>query len=171
MKFENGKIYKLTSKSIDDVYIGSTTLNLSQRMAIHRHCYKMYLNHKFCCMSSYGLISRGDCIVELIEKYPCKSRDELETRERYYVENTDHCVNKNMPHRNHKESMKHYCQTHKKEIKQYYESHKDEIGKQKKQYYQLNKQKILTYMKKYYEKNKNKKLKYQKNYYEQKKKN
>ena len=36
-KYRNGKIYQISNTVTDDVYIGSTTAGLSQRMAKHRN--------------------------------------------------------------------------------------------------------------------------------------
>jgi hypothetical protein len=48
----------------------------------------------------------------LVENYSCNSKKELETRERYYIENNE-CVNKNMPTR----TMKEYQEENKEKIK------------------------------------------------------
>jgi hypothetical protein len=37
-----------------------------------------------------------------LEKYPCKSKGELEARERYWLEDTENCVNKQIPTRTQK---------------------------------------------------------------------
>ena len=86
-KYQNGKIYKITSKQTDDVYIGSTIQDLHERFSRHK------LQNKG---SSVKLFKYDDAIIELIELYPCKTRHELLWRERYYYD-TINCVNSNHP--------------------------------------------------------------------------
>ncbi len=79
--YQNGKIYKITSPSTDKIYIGSTTQLLKERFSQHRSrfkkCRKQY--------SSRHLLKYNDCIIELIEDYPCNSKNELIEREQFYV--------------------------------------------------------------------------------------
>lgn len=51
-------------------------------------------------MSSYKLIELGDIDIILLENYPCKDKNELHARERYYIEQyKDSIVNKVIPTR------------------------------------------------------------------------
>ena len=43
-KYQNGKIYKITSKQTDDVYIGSTIQELNKRLIHHKAKYKTVVN-------------------------------------------------------------------------------------------------------------------------------
>ncbi len=55
-KYNNGKIYKIMSTIINDVYIGSTILPLDIRFNTHKLGYKNFINgtkFKYCC--SYDL--------------------------------------------------------------------------------------------------------------------
>ena len=88
MKYDNGKIYKLIDNTNGNIYIGSTTQPLSKRKSQHKHAAKSKN-----CKSKY-IIENGDYDIVLIENYPCKSKDELLMRERYYIDNTE-CVNNN----------------------------------------------------------------------------
>ena len=83
-KYNKGKIYKITSPNTEDVYYGSTILSLNKRFRTHKKC------------NSKKIIDAGDAKVELVENYPCESKQELLWRERYYIENFD-CVNKMKP--------------------------------------------------------------------------
>jgi hypothetical protein len=76
-KYQNGKIYKLTSKQTDNIYVGSTTKPLVQRMSGHKCDYKC---------TSVEMLKYDDCIIELIEDYPCDSKTELEKREQHYID-------------------------------------------------------------------------------------
>ncbi len=61
-------------------------------------------------------------MIELIEKYPCDSRKELETRERHFIESKK-CVNKNIAGRT---------------GKQYYKDNQNKLLENRKQYYEVN---------------------------------
>ena len=102
-------------------------------------------------VTSYKVIENGDCSIILLENYPCENKEQLNARERFYIE-TIECVNKNIPTRT---------------IKEYYEKNKDMILEQKKQYYEKNKDIILEQNKQYYEKNKDTLLEQQKQYQKQ----
>ena len=125
-KYQNGKIYKITSKQTDDVYIGSTCKPLNTRMTHHK-VFKEYV-------SSTRIIKYGDAIIELIEKYPCKTRDELLWRERYWIENTK-CVNVYRPIITYDEKIK-----YKKDFRY---KHKNKCNEYAKNHYIKNKEKKL----------------------------
>jgi hypothetical protein len=92
-KFERGKIYKVSSPNTDKIYIGSTIQTLQQRLT-------GLLNSK--STSCYKKLKPfGDLKIELIENYPCNSKEELVARESYWIEQyRDWCVNMNNPHTN-----------------------------------------------------------------------
>ena len=93
--YSNGKIYKLTSSNGDLVYIGSTTKTLQQRLSQHQSNYKRWKVEKYHFVTSFKVFDDGDdAVIELLEKYPCDSRKELELQERYYIE-SNKCVKGN----------------------------------------------------------------------------
>jgi hypothetical protein len=73
-------------------------------------------------MTSFKILEKNNYDYSLVESYPCKSKDELHARERFYIENNE-CVNKYVPTRSHKE----YYTSHKDEKKTYDILHKDRI--------------------------------------------
>ena len=86
--YRNGKIYKLISTETDNVYVGSTSLNyLCKRLVGHRKAYKMWLAKKYHYVSSFELLKYEDCKIILIEDFPCDSKDQLTSREQYWIEN------------------------------------------------------------------------------------
>jgi len=145
--YQNGQIYKIHSYQTDDIYIGSTTQTLCKRFAHHKALFKKNI-HK---TTSKSIFKYDNVMITLIEKYPCNDKNELEQRERYYIENNN-CVNKYIPTRTDKE---------------YYEDNKDKIIQYVKEYRDNNKNKVLKYQKEYRETNKNKERKKQngKQYY------
>ena len=164
MKYDNGKIYKLIDNTNGNIYIGSTIQLLSKRKSQH----KEYRNS---CVSKF-IIENGDYDMILIEKYPCESKEELEARERYYIDNTD-CINKQLPGRTNQEwyqdnrerlleKAKNKVKTdeRKEYEKEYALKNKDIINKKSKAWYQSNKDKKAEYDKKYREDKKEEKQKY-----------
>lgn len=132
--YSRGKIYKIECNVTDEVYYGSTTSKyLSSRLGKHK-CKKTKCRSK-------QIIDRGNFTYKIIEEYPCNSRLELETRERWWIENNV-CINKQIPGRTKDE----WVENNKGKIKQtqseWYEANKDKILERVKQHYQDNKDKI-----------------------------
>ncbi|NDD86081.1 hypothetical protein EB118_26265 [bacterium] len=99
VKYQNGKIYKIVSNTDDDIcYIGSTTKKyLCQRMENHRNGYKLWKRgDKVSNTSSHILFDKygiANCRIELIEIFPCNSKDELTKQEGKWIRNLN-CVNR-----------------------------------------------------------------------------
>ena len=165
--YSNGKIYCIRSHQTDDIYIGSTIQPLSRRFGNHKKTYKYWMDGKSNFMTSFEILKYNDCYIELLEKYPCNDKSELERREGKYIREMD-CVNKHIAGRTKKE----YYQNNKEKIqeqhKEYYQNNKEKIQEQHKEWCQNNKDKMQEYKKEYYQNNKEKieqqkKEKYQKN--------
>lgn len=93
-----GKVYMLRSHETDKFYIGSTQLNLSQRMAIHKHHYKLYLAKKYEYITAFEILKYADCWIELVDACDIESTRELRELEDSYISNLfddTNCVNKN----------------------------------------------------------------------------
>ena len=166
-KFQNGKIYKIVCNTTGLVYYGSSSSDkLRKRLASHKCDYKRYLDGKRNYVSSFEILKNNNFEIILIENYPCNSRNELHTRERYYIENNE-CVNQCIPLRtpqeyreDNKEKIiekhKNYYENNKEKIKEYYENNIDKINERKKSYNEQNKDKIRETQKIYNEQNKDK---------------
>jgi hypothetical protein len=104
-----------------------------------------------------------DTEIILIEDYPCNSKKELETRERYYIESIT-CVNKNIPTRPQKEYKKMYKAKNKEAIsaqnKIYTEKNKEKIKNRKAKHYQENITRIRKVNQLYRDNNKGKRREY-----------
>ena len=107
MSFEKAVIYKLVCNdlNIPSCYVGSTT-NFSKRKGYHKgNCKninsKDYNYPVYKCIRQNGGWNNWSMI--LLEKYPCKDRLELESRERYHMELLKTDLNKNIPTRTSKE--------------------------------------------------------------------
>ena len=160
--YQNGKIYAIRSYQTDDVYIGSTTQSLSKRFSKHKEGYKRYLNGKDSNVTSYNIIKFDDVYIELIENYPCNSKEELCRKEGQIIRQTENCVNKRIERRtkreyytDNKETINEKCREY-HATSNYYENNKERLSKQNKEWYEKNKEKMSEYDKKYKEKNKDK---------------
>jgi hypothetical protein len=178
VNYGNSKIYKIEPRAEhepNEIYIGSTTKQyLSQRMDTHRSDYKRYKVGKSNFITSFKLFDKyglENCDILLLENVNATNKDELRTREAYYIRNLE-CVNKKIECRTHKE----YCNDNKDKIKdkkkEYYNNNKDKIKDKKKEYYNDNKDKKKEYYndnkdkkKEYYNDNKDKIKEYKKEYY------
>jgi len=101
-KYKNGKIYKIVAYETNDVYIGSTTMPLKTRYIEHKSNFKCWTNTKkrYCSSAKmFGKYGLDNCKIELIEICVCNSKQELEGREAFFVEEYDSCVNSNKPRR------------------------------------------------------------------------
>jgi hypothetical protein len=170
--YENGKVYKLISPS-GLTYIGSTTQSLAKRKAGHKRDHiesKKGLSGFYTSSSKLFDESLDNIDIVLIESVPCRTKEELYSVERKWIESVD-CVNKKIPTRTQKEyreankeeikqKKKVYAENHKEEIKQkkkaYFEANKEEIRQKRKQYRDANKDTIAHKLKQYYENNKEK---------------
>ena len=84
LDWSQGKIYKMTCES-GLVYIGSTVSSLNLRFSQHT-------TPKNDCETKHFINPK----IELIENFPCETKQELLWREREWFEKTD-CVNKLRP--------------------------------------------------------------------------
>jgi hypothetical protein len=93
-RYLEAQIYKVVNTDCDDIYIGSTNYkHLSKRYWRHRRDgYDERFKHR------YGkLFSTENHSIQCIEKFPCRNKEELRNRERYWIERTPTAVNSVMP--------------------------------------------------------------------------
>ena len=104
--FSQGKIYKIIDNTNGNIYIGSTTKTLEERLRKHKSDSN--------CVSR-NIIKNNDFKIELIENYPCENKKQLLERERYYIENNE-CINKKIPGRTSYEYRKIYYKDNKQKF-------------------------------------------------------
>ena len=163
--YQNGKIYSIRSHQTDDIYIGSTTNPLSKRFYQHKSKYNKWVNGSKDYTSSFELFKYNDVYYELIECFPCNSKDELHKREGEITRETENCVNKFIAGRTVREWRDDNKEVIKEKSKEYYENNKEKVKENRKEYYENNQEVIKEKMKERYEQNKEK----LKEYYEQNK--
>jgi adenylate kinase family enzyme len=137
-KYNNGKIYKLTSSQTDKVYIGSTIKSLDVRFSNHKYDYKRR-NNKY--ITSCDLLQYDDVKIELIKEFPCNTRKELEKEEgKLILENN--CVNKCVAGRTKKEWDDDNKDKIKEYFKEYYQENKEKIKERHKEYRDDNNERV-----------------------------
>ena len=182
MDYKNGKIYKILNNIDDNVYIGSTCQSLSERMSKHRWSIKMN-RHNGAFGDKVRELGIEQFYIELIEEYPCTSREQLLAKEGYHIRQSG-TLNKQVAGRTKQEFRKlwyennpdynrEYREEHKKEISEqckiYRETHKDLIYQHGKEYRAANKDSIRESKKQYEEANKDMIRERKKIYWEQNK--
>ena len=125
--YQNGKIYCLRSHQTDKIYIGSTIQKLYRRMNSHKNTYKNGLDNT----TSKEILCYDDCYIELLENYPCNSKEELHKREGELIKQMD-CVN---------------IMTAGRKWKEYYEDNCEKIKQYQKDYRLKNKEKVINKLK------------------------
>jgi len=162
MKYLNSKIYKLIDNTNGDIYIGSTCISLKKRLKKHKDNYYEYKKKDGRGSASYDIIKNNDYKIELLEYFPCKTKQELLNKEREYIENNK-CINKNKPITTHQEKLnqkKEWQTINKNKLQEkrkvYRDKNRNKISETTKNYYEANKDKISERQQIYYEANKDK---------------
>ena len=155
-----GKIYMVYPKVEDpdegDVYYGSTTNTLSRRMTEHRN--------KTQCKILFDKYGNKNCFIELVEEYPCETREQLNKKEGEYIR-ANKCINKLVPGRTRKEWRTDNYDKLSERDKQRYIDNRDKILEKQKKYRTENPDKILQYQKEYRTENADIIKEYRKQYY------
>lgn len=94
VNYENGKVYQIKCLETGKIYVGCTTkVILSARLAEHSCMYRQYLKKPSIYYSAFDVLEKNNYVIELLENVPCKSRNELITRERHFIQSIE-CVNR-----------------------------------------------------------------------------
>lgn len=94
--YEQGKIYRLVATGTDMIYIGSTCEPLAKRLYNHNWCVTHPDSQKQ--TMACKLYEDGRTVaIELIEAFPCETREQLLARERHWLEATPTAINRNTP--------------------------------------------------------------------------
>ena len=134
-KYNSSKIYKICSNLTNNIYIGSTTQSIKQRLSEHVKNYKQYIrtNNKY--TTSYEIIKLGDYYITLIEEHNYNNKQQLFKREGEVMKlNINNIVNNRIAGE---------CNGDKAEyMKQYYNNNKEQVTEYHKQHYNNNKEHI-----------------------------
>ena len=154
--YSEGKIYKIWDNNYSKCYIGSTVQPLSKRMQGHRTAYnrleKDRTKFSTACLlfDEFGL---DGCKIELLELYPCSSKEELHAREGHHQRENE-CVNKTISGRTYKEYYHDNKEYLIQKVKIYNENNKEHYRQYKKEWCETNKETIANKQKDKYERNK-----------------
>ena len=160
--YQNGKIYAIKSYQTELIYIGSTVRPLSQRLGQHRTNYKNNTG-----ISSKELLKYSDYYIELIENFPCNSKEELEKQEGIHIrKNSNICVNCYIAGRTYKEWTNDNVEKIKEYQKKYRLNNVEKIKEKGKDYYENNKEIKNQKARDYYKNNKEIKKQKARDYYE-----
>ena len=99
------------------------------------------------------MLKNDNYYIELLERYPCDSEQELRRREGHFHKTVD-CVNKYIAGRTRAEYYQNNKETISEKNKQYYQNNKATICENAKQYQQDNKERIKEQKKQYRQENK-----------------
>ena len=127
--YKNGKIYRIVCNEMGLQYIGSTCKTLKQRLQQHKASCKLYKAGKGNYITSFKVLENNNCAIVLIEDFPCDRKEQLNARERFYIESMT-CVNKCSPNKRIEMGETEYYNQYNK---QYYIDNKAELSEKKKE--------------------------------------
>lgn len=139
-KYQDGKIYKLVNSVDSEIYVGSTTQTLENRLREHMDQSKLSKNQTAKLFMHLTPIGFDKVFIELLETYPCNSNRGLRIREQKWMDELKPSLN-TLPafltdeQRKEKDAQRH---------KEYYERNKDKIVAYKAQYAREHSSKIVA---------------------------
>ena len=149
-RYSAGKIYQIIAPD-NSKYIGSTISTLTARFGNHRRAYKSWKDGKQKNTTVFELFDNHgveNCKIELIENYPCNSKQELERREGEIIKTTV-CINQVIAGRTSKEYRQDNKDILSNKFKEFYENNKERELSRTRQYYIKNKDQVKERMKLY----------------------
>ena len=147
--YQDGQIYTIRCKTDNtSIYVGSTTMTLSRRMAYHRGRGKTSKTRFYSCVNG----NWGDWYIELYEVYPCENKQELCKREGEIIREIG-TLNSEIAGRTAKEYEKEYYQKHREKrleaARQYHQNHREKSLEVSRQYYQNHREEVLEVARQY----------------------
>ena len=79
--YQESKTYNIYNTINDDIYVGSTTQKLCERMRDHRYCINNQKKKDRPLYQAFREHGIEHFFIELIEKCPCNDKDELRKKE------------------------------------------------------------------------------------------
>lgn len=153
--YSNGKVYVIRNTENNNLYVGSTTQKLCNRMGKHRRDATRKETPFYKAMTEIGF---DKFYIELVEDYPCETVEQLSRREGHWIRHYD-------TYKNGYNSL-----IAGRTQQEYIEENKDLIREYKKEHYNENKEREKEKQLRYREKNKARLLAKQEAYYEDNKK-
>jgi len=145
MNYKNAKIYVIRNNCNDMVYVGGTIQSLRIRFTKHKSDCKRRTRSLYNAMNDLGI---DKFYIELVEECPCDSKEQLYTKEGYYIREFD-SYNNGYNERIEGRNKKDYRRDNSEKIKQYLQDNKEKIKEKRKIYYEQNKETRKQYRKQY----------------------
>jgi hypothetical protein len=164
--YSQGKIYRLICNLTGEQYIGSTTQSLAKRLGGHVATTKCEKNQYPC--KSKQIIDRCDYSIVLIEEYSCDNKNQLEMRERFFIESMD-CVNKTIPTRTPTEWYQENKEKQAEHSSKWNQANPEKHAEYNRKWRQANLEKHAEYNRKWRQANLEKNAEYKRKYYLKKK--
>ena len=130
INYQEGKIYKIYNTINDDMYVGSTTLKLCERMRDHRKCVNNEAKQHLLIYKAFREHGIEHFFIELIEKCPCDDKDELRKKEGEYIRELKPSLNIRTAGGTNNE----YREDNREHEKEYYQNNKEDMNEYMKQY-------------------------------------
>lgn len=93
VNYQRSKIYLITSPNTNCVYVGTTTKLLCSRLGQHRADFKKFQQGIYKFNPCFEIMKHNDISISLIENFPCNTREELASRQRQIILQTEDCIN------------------------------------------------------------------------------
>lgn len=135
----SGKIYRITDHTNNNVYFGSTIMDLDDRLRKHKYAFNSFVKHggnQYC--SSVEIIKNKNYSINLVENVD--DGINLRERERWYIENNE-CINKVIPLRTETETAE--------RVRKWYDEHIEICKDRTKKWVANNKEYVKEYKKQY----------------------
>uniref|UniRef100_UPI00404B8C07 GIY-YIG nuclease family protein n=1 Tax=Flavobacterium sp. TaxID=239 RepID=UPI00404B8C07 len=162
--YQEGKIYKIYNTINDDIYVGSTTVKLCERMRQHRYHNRASMNYLlYKTFREYGV---ENFFIELIEKCPCNDKDELRKAEGNYIRLLKPSLNKRIEGRNKTEYYQDNRDIIAQKMKEYRENNRGKLLQKQRDNYQQNREVRIVNNQKYRNEHKEERREYDKQYRE-----
>jgi hypothetical protein len=143
--YSKGKIYKIVDLSTNECYIGSTVQKtLASRLAQHVRDYKAFEDGRGHFISSFKVLEGGNYDIQLIENFPCKNKDELHSREGFFIKSLE-CVNNRVAGRTLSQYYADNAERIKERCMQYYKDNKEIVSKRQSLYREQKKDHFKEY--------------------------
>jgi hypothetical protein len=151
VKYGNSVIYKIfcRDESITDCYVGSTT-DFGRRKTNHKNACNNAKSTRYNLPVYRFIRDNGNWDnwdFEILENYPCRNKEQLVVRERYWFEKLNTTLNSQYPQRSQKESNKAYKEKNREKIKESNKAYREKNREKIKEYYEVNKKEILEKLK------------------------
>jgi group I intron endonuclease len=132
MDYANGQIYKIVNNVDDKIYVGSTCTILAKRKVQHKAKAKIYPDRTL--YAHCNVVGWTNVQIILVEAFPCANKQELQQRERYWIDQLKPVLNVSIPTRTRQE---HYLDN---KVNAYQIANRDEISQKRKERYRKNKE-------------------------------